>query len=144
MLRRLVSIAALAALTLSVPAFAASGNSSTKPAAKSSSTKKKAPAKKTTRKAKPAAVATPTPAPVAATPASLHKANPEGRTFIRTQRAGWQEVIVGNEVIAKRADGSQVTGTIREVSDYAIVIEPKTTQQVMIAASDLNEVFAAR
>ena len=136
MLRRLVSIAALAALTLSFPAFAASGKSSARPATKSSS-KKKAPVTKKKPVATPVAVATPA-------PAATHKADPDGRTFIRTQRAGWQEVVVGNKVTAHRADGSQVTGTIREVSDFAIVIEPKTTQQVTIASSDLNQVFAAR
>lgn len=142
MLRRLVSLAALAALTLSFPAFAATGKSSAKPATKSSTASKKRKAKTTKKKpvAKPAATATP--APVAATP--VHKADPDGRTFIRTQRAGWQEVVVGETVVATRADGSKVTGTIREVSDFAIVIEPKTAQQVTIASSDLNQVFASR
>ena len=135
-MRRFVTVLALLAMSFSVPALAASSkkSSSKKPAA--TSTKKKAPAK---------AVATPTPAPVVETASASgrHKADPDGRTFIRTQRAGWQEVVVGDKVEATRVDGSKVKGTIKEVSDFAIVIEPKAHQKVEIASGDLNQVFRA-
>ena len=139
---RFATVLALAMFAFSSPAYAAKTTKSAKKPAATKSTKKKAPAKK---KAVAAPAATPTPAAVEAiAPAATHKADPDGRTFIRTQRAGWQEVVVGEKVVATRADGSKVTGTIKEVSDYAIVIEPKTASKVTIASSDLNQVFASR
>lgn len=133
MLRRLVTVFALAAFALATPALAAS-KSAKKPAAKS--------AKTTTRKKTKKKSAKPSITPVAAaTPAPARKGPSKSRGFIRTTRAGWQEVIVGDKVIATRDDGSKVSGTIREVSDYAIVIEPKKTGKVRIASNDLAQVF---
>lgn len=133
MLRRLVTVIALAAFALATPALAAS-KAAKKPAAKSTKSTKKSTAKK------PAATPTPV-AEVAATPAPAKKGASKNRAFIRTSRAGWQEVVVGDKVIATRDDGSKVSGTIREVSDYSIVIEPKKTEKVTIASNDLAQVF---
>ena len=141
MLRRLVTLFTLAAFALATPAFAAS-SSAKKPASKSSNTtttkkkKKKSKKSKTVKKSVKKAAATP--APVAA---PVKKGPAKSRAFIRTSRAGWQEVIVGDKVIATREDGSKVSGTIREVSDYSIVIEPKKTRKVTIASNDLAQVF---
>ena len=135
MLRRLVTLAALAAFALATPAFAAA-----KAAKKPASTKKAASTKKK-------AVATPTATPVAetvATPAPVKKGKALDRTFIKTTRAGWQEVVVGDKVIATKDNGKKVTGTIKEVSDYAIVIEPKGSERVTIGRNDLAQVFADR
>ena len=138
MLRRLVTVLVLGAFAFATPVLAAEKKSSSKkPAATKSASKKKAPAKKV---AKPAA----TPAPVAeVAPAPVKKKGPKlDRTFIRTTRAGWQEVVVGDKVIATKDDGSKVSGTIREVSDYAIVIEPKkNAQEIEIASNNLAQVF---
>ena len=141
MLRRLVSVLALSAVVLASPAFAASKSSKkgSKPAATKSSK-----STKTAKKAAPAA----TPTPVAEAPAPEKEKAPapvsSGKsTFIKTHRAGWQQVAVGNKVTAFRADGSKVTGTIKEVSDYSIVIEPKKTERVTIASKDLDQVYAA-
>jgi hypothetical protein len=134
MLRRLVTVIALASFALATPALAAS-KAAKKPAAKSTKSTK------STAK-KPAATPAATPvAEVVATPAPAKKSASKDRAFIRTTRAGWQEVIVGDKVIATRDDGSKVSGTIREVSDYSIVIEPKKTEKVTIASNDLAQVF---
>jgi hypothetical protein len=130
MLRRLVTVAALAAFALSAPAFAAAKKTS-KPAA-TKSTAKKGTKKKAAATPTPEAVATPEATPVAKKPAKKMD-----KTFIRTHRAGWQEVAVGSKVIVTRNDGSKVNGTIREVSDEEIVVG-KTT----IASRDLAQVFA--
>ena len=132
MLRRLVTMIALASFALATPALAAS-KAAKKPAAKSTKSTK------STAK-KPAATPTPV-AEVAPTPAPAKKASSKDRAFIRTTRAGWQEVIVGDKVIATRDNGSKVSGTIREVSDYSIVIEPKKSEKVTIASNDLAQVF---
>lgn len=131
MLRRLVTLVALSALALSTPAFAAA-----KAAKKPAATKKSTPAKKKA----PAAASTATPV-AEATPAPVKKGKALDRTFIKTTRAGWQEVVVGDKVIATRDNGSKVTGTIKEVSDYSIVIEPKKSEKVTIASNDLAQVF---
>ena len=133
MLRRLVTLVALSAFALATPAFAAA-KTAKKPAAtkKATATKKKAPA------------ATPTATPVAevvATPAPVKKGKSLDRTFIKTTRAGWQEVVVGDKVIATKDNGKKVSGTIKEVSDYSIVIEPKGSEKVTIASNDLAQVF---
>ena len=133
MLRRLVTVIALAAFAFATPALAAKA-AAKKPAAKS------ARSKTTAKKKKPAATPTPVVEAVA-TPAPVKKGPAKSRGFIRTSRAGWQEVVVGDKVIATRDDGSKVSGTIREVSDYSIVIEPKKTQKVTIASNDLAQVF---
>lgn len=126
MFRRLVSPIVVALVSsLAVPALAASKDAP----AKSVTAKK--PAKKVLKADRPGPSAT------------QHRADPKGRTFIKTQRAGWQEVVVGHKVVATRADGSKVTGTIREVSELAIVIEPPQSRRVTIASNDLAQVFAA-
>jgi hypothetical protein len=130
MLRRLVTVIALASFAFATPALAAAK----KPAAKSTKSTKKSTAKK------PAATPTPV-AEVVATPAPAKKGVSKDRAFIRTTRAGWQEVVVGDKVIATRDDGSKISGTIREVTDYSIVIEPKKTEKVTIASNDLAQVF---
>ena len=76
-----------------------------------------------------------------ATPAPVKKGKALDRAFIRTTRAGWQEVVVGDKVIATRDNGTKVSGTIKEVSDYSIVIEPKKSEKVTIASNDLAQVF---
>lgn len=140
MLRRLVTFVILGAFAFASPVLAAEKKASGKKAAATKSTAKKAPAKKAAA-AKPAATPTPV-AEVAATPAPVKKGAKKDRTFIRTSRAGWQEVVVGDKVIATKDDGSKVAGTIREVSDFAIVIEPKkTSSQVEIASNDLAQVY---
>ena len=133
MLRRLVTPVALSAFALATPAFAAAAKTAKKPAA----TKKAAATKK---KAAPAATPTATPV-AAATTAPVKKGKSLDRTFIRTTRAGWQEVVVGDKVIATRDNGTKVSGTIKEVSDYSIVIEPKKSEKVTIASNDLAQVF---
>lgn len=131
MLRRLVTLVALSAFAFATPAFAAAKTA-----------KKPAAAKKAAAKKKAAPVATPTATPVAvATPAPVKKGKALDRTFIRTTRAGWQEVVVGDKVIATRDNGTKVSGTIKEVSDYSIVIEPKKSEKVTIASNDLAQVF---
>lgn len=136
MLRRLVTVLVLGAFAFATPALAAEKKSSgKKPAATKSTSKKKAAVKK------PAATPTPV-AEVAPTPTPVKKGKKLDRTFIKTTRAGWQEVVVGDKVIATKDDGSKVTGTIREVSDYAIVIDSKkSSNQVEIASNDLAQVF---
>lgn len=85
------------------------------------------------------------PAP-SATPKPIvpHVPEPSGKAFIKTQVAGLQEVEVGRYVRALRTDGPDVLGTIVEVSTVAIVVDPGDGSRILIPATTLRQVQAAR
>lgn len=87
----------------------------------------------------PATTPAPTPRPL-----EPHVPDASGSAFIKTQVAGLQQVEVGRYVRALRTDAPDVVGTIREVSSVAIVIDPGDGSAIMIRATELRQVQAAR
>lgn len=93
---------------------------------------------------RPPHVERPEPEPTPPQPLAPHVPDPSGKAFIKTGAAGLQQVEVGRYVRALRTDGSEVVGTIHEVSEVAIVVDPGDGSSVMIRAGELRQVNAAR
>ncbi len=74
--------------------------------------------------------------------ARAHVPDPSGRTFLKTQSAGLQEVVVGRKVKVMRTDGKIAVGTILEVSEVAIVIDTGG-QRLVIDAAEIAQITKA-
>lgn len=66
-----------------------------------------------------------------------------GPVFLRTQRAGLQEVEAGRRVEVTLAAGDKLTGTLTGVEEYGVTVETESGERIL-AAAEIAQVYRAK